>query len=147
MNSLFKTVTASPSGQQADHNVVSLQQGSTCLQKIFIKDLKLEMSIGVFDEEKNKKQPVVVNVELQITPNSDWRSDDIDNVVSYADIAENIKNISQTKHFNLVETFAEEIIESCFSNSAVLSVNVSVEKPDAITDATSTGATIYKSRD
>lgn len=104
------------------------------------------MSIGVLESEKKKKQTVVVNATLVVDPDSDWKEDDIKNVVSYADIIELIQIVSQTKHFNLLETFAEEIIEKCFEDKRVLGVQISAEKPEIIKDTNSVGITISRDR-
>ena len=146
MNSLFKTVTCDKSGRKSDRTVVPIQEFEGMAQTIFVKDLELEMPIGILDEEKNKKQRVIVSVELDVVPPADWRADDIANVVSYADIVESIQVIAASGHFNLVETFAETIIEKCFENDAVLSATIGIEKPDIIKNAGSVGAIISRDR-
>ena len=140
MNSLFQTVTAS----ETDDNVVALPSGQSAVQKVLIKDLELQMSIGVYDSEKQAKQRVLVNAEIAVKPNPNWQDDNIDDVVSYADIIESIHEISQQGHIHLVETFAEKIIESCFSHGSVLGVSVSVKKPDILAQAGSVGVSISK---
>lgn len=151
MNSLFKTVTDSASPRQTASQdnkqpVVSLPVNQAVEQKIIIKDLKLEMSIGVMDSEKSTKQRVIVGAELKVIPSSDWRQDDINHVVSYADIIESIKALSNDKHIDLVETFAEMIIEECFKNGNVIAATVSVEKPDIMGDGTLVGVQITRQK-
>ena len=146
MNSLFKTITGDKSDRKDDRNVVPIQEFEGMAQSIFIRDLELEMSIGVMDEEKSKKQRVIVNAELDVVPPSNWREDDINDVVSYADMVEQIQAIANSGHHNLVETFAEKIIEKCFENKAVLSATIGVEKPDVISNAGSVGAIISRDR-
>lgn len=150
MNTLFKTVTDSQPATTIDRakgkKVILLNQPDVIEQKIFVHDLELEMSIGVFDEEKTVKQRVLVNLELLVSPNTDWKRDNIDDVLSYATIVEEIKVLSSQGHTNLVETFAEMILESCFAYEAVMVASVSVEKPDIIKEAGSVGVEITKTR-
>lgn len=151
MNSLFKTVTdsASPSqltAQDDDKSVVSFQSPQVLEQKIFIKNLELEMSIGVMELEKSKMQRVIVDAELTVIPPSDWKQDDISNVVSYTDVIEIIKALSKNSHVELAETFAEMIIEDCFKEVSVIAATVSVEKPDIIDGDTKVGARISRQK-
>ena len=143
MNSLFKTVTTN---HEDDQQIVPFDRESITTQVIFIRDLALEMSIGVLDAEKKNKQRVLVNAELRVSPNKNWRQDNIQDVVSYTDIAEKIKMIAEAGHINLVETFAEKIIEECFQNLQVEEISVTIEKPDVMPDAGVVGVTITRSR-
>ena len=144
MNSLFKTVTCS---RDTDQKIVSIEPYQSGQQKIFIKDLALEMFIGVLDKEKIQKQRVVVSIEINVQPNINWHADQIDNVVSYADIANMIKDLPEKYGpINLVETFAEMITEECFKNPLVTGIKVTVEKPDIIAEAGSVGVQISRQK-
>jgi len=146
MNTLFKTVTDSDIAQENDEKIVAFQHSETTEQTIFIQNLELEMSIGVLEGEKENKQRVIINVELSVTPASNWKADDLKSVVSYAAIVEEIKSLVNEKHINLVETFAEMIIEQCFLHEPVMAASVSVEKPDVMDGTTSVGIQISKSK-
>jgi dihydroneopterin aldolase len=141
MNTLFKTVTSNAE----DNQVVSLQAvNANDSQEIIIKDLELMMSIGVLDSEMKDKQRVIVNAEINVIDTA--TSDDISNVVSYADIIEQIKEIAQEGHINLVETFARKIINACFDDNRIQSVTVLIEKPDIISDVRSVGVKMTRKR-
>jgi len=151
MNSLFKTVTDSGSQPQSSaqangDSVVSFQVSETLEQKIFIKDLELEMSIGVLDAEREQKQRVIVEAELTVMPAQDWQQDDINDVVSYADVINDIKSLSNKNHIDLVETFAEMIIENSFKNKSVIAAMVRIEKPDIMGDGTKVGVEITRQK-
>jgi dihydroneopterin aldolase len=144
MNSLFQTVTNS---KDEDTNVVPLTPSRCLEQKIIIKDLTLNMPIGVLEKEKGQTQRVIVNLELDVTPQDNWVADEINNVVSYADIIEMIQSmVADHGHINLVETFAEMVIQKCFESKMVLAVSVSVEKPDIILEAGSVGVKISRQK-
>ena len=66
--------------------------------------------------------------------------------MSYEDIVKSIKVLAADGHYNLVETFAEKIIEACFAYAAVSAVKVSVEKPDIFDDVAGVGVSISRSR-
>lgn len=142
MNSLFQTVTTC----DLDDNVIALPTTQCLSQSIFVKDLALNMFIGVFDDEKKKPQRVIVNVELVVCPTLDWQADNIQNVVSYADIVDRIEKLSTQYHIELVETFAEKIIEDCFSYPEVMEVKATIEKPDVLSQVEAVGASIHRKR-
>ncbi len=146
MNTLFKTVTDSYIAPQNNEKIVAFEQVETIDQTIFIQNLELDMFIGAFDDEKKQKQRVVVNAELSVTPSTDWQTDNVKDVVSYAAIVEEIKSLAAESHINLVETFAEMIIGKCFTHDPVMMVSVSVEKPDVMDGTTSVGVQISKTR-
>ena len=126
MNSLFKIITDS----------VANTDFLTSRQSILIEGLELMMSIGIHDFEKNKPQRVMVDIELQIDPKSKPQSDNINEVISYADIIEKITALSQEKHFALVETFANDVGIACLSmGSQAQKVTLTVKKPDIIQNA------------
>lgn len=141
MNTLFKTVTSS----SGDTQVVSLQAvNANESQEIIIKDLELMMSIGVLESELKNKQRVIVNAEISVMDTAS--SDDISSVVSYADIIEQIKEIAQEGHINLVETFARKIINACFEDNRIQAVTVSIDKPDIMSDVRSVGVRLASKR-
>ncbi|NCO03198.1 MAG: dihydroneopterin aldolase [Alphaproteobacteria bacterium] len=147
MNTLFQTITNRDI--QGDENKIVHISPSAALKKsskIIIKDLELIMFIGVFDAEKEQKQKVIVNITLEVAPNENWKNDSIQDVVSYADIIERVRFMAEKAHIHLVETFAEQIVETCFAFSEIIGVVVRVEKPDIIHDARSVGVEISVSR-
>lgn len=150
MNSIFKAITKSQkTNANSNIGVVAMSDASKTTSKVFIKDLSLEMFIGVFESEKAQKQPVRVSIELEVSPNKNWRSDDVADVVSYADIVSMVKDLadrSATQHIHLIETFAEMIIAECFKNTTVIAVSVSIDKPQILDDVGAVGVQISRTR-
>lgn len=114
-------------------------------QRIFIKDMMIQMAIGVFDEEKGRTQRVRVNViaDLDHWPNEG--RDDIDDTLSYDKIVQHVQRIAAQGHIHLVETFASRILESCMDEKNVARLTVRVEKLD-IYDFAIAGAEISRAR-
>ena len=145
MNTLFRTITNSalPEDNAFASPSSSVVRKTSIIQ---INDLEIDMFIGVMDSEKEEKQRVIVNIDAEVDPNPQWQQDAINNVVSYVDIIERIQLIADSGHINLVETFAEKIIEACFSFAEIQSVTVSIQKPDIIGNVASVGTEIYAER-
>lgn len=114
--------------------------------KLIIRDLHVEMGIGVYDYEQHITQPVLVNVEAEYTPKGDWRNDSFDQVVCYRTQADSIIEMGTKQHINLVETYAEMIAEHLLKISEINNVTVRVEKTKAYDKALAVGVEIRRSR-
>ncbi len=115
--------------------------------KVIIRDLKLEMSVGIYEFEKAELQAVIINVTLGVSTNLSASLEDIEEVVSYEDIIKHIEGLAAKRHYDLVERFAEDIAHMCLEyDQKIQDVDVLVEKPDIIKNAASVGVQIKRSR-
>lgn len=114
--------------------------------KILIKNLELDMFIGVHDHEKANAQRVVISVELNIQNNAEWKKDSIEGVINYEIIVSAIKDIAGRDHIDLIETFVEYIANFCLHESKVDSVKVLVEKPDIFSFMESIAVEIFRQK-
>ena len=92
--------------------LVSSRQVSEAARRdrLLIKDLVLQASIGIHAHEKTATQRVRINVELEVDGDPHAIGDDIGNVVSYEHIVRRIKELIAAGHINLVETVAERMM-------------------------------------
>jgi (5-formylfuran-3-yl)methyl phosphate synthase len=97
--------------------------------RVFVRDLVIEMSIGAYRHERDRPQRVRFNVIADVPPPS-GSGDDIGNVFSYDVILDTIRTLAENRHFNLVETLAEEIATRLLEHEPVAAVTVRVEKLD-----------------
>lgn len=115
--------------------------------RVFIRDLLLRTIIGINDDERVKKQDVIVNIELDADTKPAARSDAIDDAVNYRDIAKRTIDLVESSQFFLVERLAEEIAKLCLDDARVARVRVTVEKPTAVRFAKSVGVSIERGRE
>ena len=115
------------------------------LRHVFVHGLKLKASIGIFDHEKARKQVVIISVDLVVTE-GDAHHDQIENVVCYKKIVNDIEDLISAGHVLLVETLAEQIADKCLETDDVMRVLVKVEKPEAFIHAASVGVTVERVR-
>ena len=113
---------------------------------IFIKDLVILMSAGIYDHEKQASQRVIFNITLDVESNANRTIEGISDVVSYEDIVNAVHKITQNKHYDLLEELAEIIAQHCLSYQKVHQANISIEKPDIIKDVTSVGISICRAK-
>ena len=114
------------------------------LRHVFVRDLEILSSIGIYEQEKLKPQRIIVNIDLSVQEGSG--DDDISHVVSYEIIVKKVEAIIAEGHTNLVETLCEKIAAACLKDSRVMAARVRVEKPDIIPNARSVGVEIERTR-
>jgi len=123
---------------------VQIADGVHKIRHVFIRDMVIDCSIGIYTHEKEHEQRVRINLDLAVGEGDHQINDDIRNVISYEDMAKGVEAIIATGHINLVETLAENIAEMCLQDKRVFSARVRVEKLDIIASAESVGVEIER---
>lgn len=113
------------------------------LRHIFIHGMKLKASIGIFDHEKARKQMVIISVDLAVEQ-GEALEENIDNVVNYKIIVEDIESYVESGHVLLVETMAEKIADICLRDNRVKRVLVKIEKPEAFIHVGAVGVSVER---
>lgn len=103
-------------------------------RRIFFRDFRLKVSIGIHDFEREGPQAVVVNIDLELAPAAKAHNDRIANVLNYDVVHESVVALAQSRHFNLQETLVEAILDLCLTQPGVIEAKVSTEKPDVYKD-------------
>ena len=121
------------------------------LRHVFLRDLELSASIGVYPREHTLPQRIRINVDLAVADETAQRGqmvgpDELRRVVDYAAIATRVRAIVAEGHIRLVETLAERIAQSCLTDGRVRTARVRVEKLDVFPDAVSAGVEVERSR-
>jgi dihydroneopterin aldolase len=108
----------------------TMPDDDTVLDRVFVRDLVLDVEIGVYTHEKGVTQPVRFSVDVDIIPVTDALDDDIGRTFDYDTIIGGIKDIIARGHINLVETLAERIAHHCLTHPRAARVAVRIEKLD-----------------
>jgi len=118
------------------------------MDKIFIRELLLRCIIGIYPEEREKKQDVVINIELGcLSFLNAAEADHIDEAVNYKTITKDIIQLVEPSSYQLIETLAEKIAQRCLEDQRVLQAKVSIDKPGALRFARSVAVEITRSRE
>lgn len=112
--------------------------------QIFVEDLVLQARIGVYEHEIGTHQPVVINIELSLSPVATGQEYGLNNIVCYDQICQGIKAIVDRGHIGLIETLAEEIAALCLTPLRAQKVMVKISKPKAIQQAAAAGICITR---
>jgi dihydroneopterin aldolase len=119
-------------------------QRLTGARRIFLKNLRVLISMGIHDFEKRDRQRVIVNVDLYIDPDARIERDSIHETVDYDFVRSAVINVADSGHFHLQETFCERILDICLQKSGVIAARVSSEKPDVYPDCDSVGFEVFR---
>ena len=102
--------------------------------------------MGLNEDERRKRQDILVNLELVTDIRSAAESDDIDGSCNYRTVSKSIIRMVEESSFFTVEKLATEIARMVLEDHPVEEVTVSVEKPGALRFARSVGVTITRTR-
>lgn len=111
---------------------------------IHISDLLLRTIIGINDEERDKKQDVLINITMRVDLRSAGRTDEICDAVNYRTITKEIILLVENSRFQLVEKMADEVAKLCLKDKRVKQTIVRIEKPGALRFARSVGVTVER---
>ena len=113
-------------------------------RKVIIKNLILDIFIGIHNFEKKKKQRVRFNIEVVTNPNIKPNNKDLSTILNYEDLINKIELLVKKKHHELIEDLAENIFEIIFQNRLVKKINIKIEKLDIIKNSESVGVEFSK---
>jgi len=113
---------------------------------IFLNDFMLEANIGVYKHEREKTQPLRINVVAKVKNPKKINDSNMQSVVCYNQISKKIKKIIKSGHTILLEKLAEKIFQECFRNKRIETMKIRLEKLDAIQGAASAGIEVERSR-
>ena len=115
-------------------------------RKVIIKNLVLNIFIGIHNFEKKKKQRVRFNIEVVTNPNIKPNNKDLTTILNYEDLINKIKLLVKKQHHELLEDLSENIFEIIFQNRLVKKTNIKIEKLDIIKNSESVGIEFSKSK-
>lgn len=112
---------------------------------IFLRDLRIETVIGIYDWERRIRQTVSIDLEMAADVRRAAASDRIDDTLNYKAVAKRLIDFVGASSFLLVETLAERIAEIVVTEFDVPRVRVTVSKPGAVRGARDVGVAIERS--
>ena len=95
-------------------------------RKVIIKNLVLNIFIGIHNFEKKKKQRVRFNIEVVTNPNIKPNNKDLTTILNYEDLINKIKLLVKNQHHELIEDLAENIFEIIFQNRLVKKISIKI---------------------
>ncbi|MDP8032991.1 dihydroneopterin aldolase [Pasteurella atlantica] len=111
---------------------------------VFIKELTVSASVGVYEWEKNIKQPLVFNIEMVWDFEKAAQSDNVKDCLNYAEVSQEVMNFVESQHFDLVETIAHRLAELLAVKFNIPWLKIELHKPQAVSQASSVGVIIER---
>ena len=115
-------------------------------KKILIKELTLDLKLGYYDFEKEKKQKVKFSLEIDYEDKKPTNDEDIKSIVNYDKIVKLISKLVKSKHYNCLETWAEEVFDELFKDRRIDKIMLQIEKLEILKHCSSVGIQISKKR-
>jgi len=115
-------------------------------KKILIKDLALDLKLGYYDFEKDKPQKVKFTLEVDYRDKKPTNDKDLKSIVNYDKIVKLIKKLVKNKHYNFLETLAEDVFDELFKDKRINKITLQIEKLEIMKDCSSVGIQISKKR-
>ncbi len=126
----------------------SLWDANASYQRVALRDITIEMSVGIADWERTPgfRQRVVVGIEL-FSHKDGHNGQDIGSCLNYDPIHDYVVTEWPNRaHTDLLETLAEELVGKCFENPMVEACRVSLQKPDVYQDTGAAMVEFYRLR-
>ena len=115
-------------------------------KKVLIKELILNIKLGYFDFEKKKPQKVKFSLEANYKDKKPTNDKDLKSIVNYDKLVKLIKKLVKNRHYNFLETLAEDIFDELFKDKRIDKIVQKIEKLEIIKDCSSVGIQISKKR-
>ncbi|MGL0819204.1 bifunctional dihydroneopterin aldolase/7,8-dihydroneopterin epimerase [Vibrio vulnificus] len=114
------------------------------LDKVFIEQLEVITTIGVYDWEQQIKQKLVLDIEMAHDNRPAGKNDDVADALDYAQVSEAVLNHIESGRFLLVERVAEEVAELIMTQFSVPWIRIRLAKPGAVPQARAVGVVIER---
>ena len=115
-------------------------------KKVIIKELILNLKLGYFDFEKEKPQKVKFSLEANYQDKKPTNDKDLKSIVNYSKLVRLIKKLVKNKHYNFLETLAEDVFDEIFKDKRIDKISLKIEKLEIMRDCSSVGVQISKKR-
>ena len=115
-------------------------------KKVLIKELILDLKLGYYEFEKEKAQKVKFNLEIDYKDKKPTNDKDLKSIVNYGKIVKLVKKLVKNRHYNFLETLAEDVFDELFKDKRIDKITLQIEKLEILKDCSSVGIQISKKR-
>lgn len=113
---------------------------------VFVKGLKIDTVIGVYDWERAIKQSLIIDAKIYCNIQDASKTDDVIHAVNYKTVCEDIEKICHEMKAKLLESLAENICQYILNHYPCDAIALTIHKPNAIRQAQSVGVSITRSK-
>ena len=117
------------------------------MDRVFIENLTVETVIGIFDWEREIRQTVSLDLEMDYDISKAATSDSIEDTLDYKTVAKRLIRFVEKSEFKLVEALAEHCAQIVLNEFPVEHLKLKLSKPGAVRGSSAVGVLIERSRD
>ncbi len=115
--------------------------------RIVVRDMVVELRIGIHPWERHQPQRVIVNVEMFAPAPAPHAWQELGDVLDYDRIRNRVKGEWPTRpHVDFLETYVEELLALCFEDGKCAAARVSITKPDIFPETAAVGVEVFRRR-
>lgn len=103
-------------------------------RRFIMQEMECICSIGFYEHERAAPQRVLIDAELVLGDGDEPTTDDVNTTLNYDWIHDTIKEIAESRHFDLQETLARQLFDALIALPGVTGLRVRTAKPDAYPD-------------
>ena len=109
------------------------------MDRVFIEDLKVQTVIGIFDWEREIKQTISIDLEMEFDIRKAAASDSIDDTLDYKSVSKRLIQFIEKSEFQLVEALAERCAAIVLTEFSVNWLRLKLGKPGAVRGSSAVG--------
>jgi D-erythro-7,8-dihydroneopterin triphosphate epimerase len=109
---------------------------------INVRNLRLRTYIGFNPEETEKRQDIVVNMEIEYRIVGEVLEDRVEDALNYKTITKQVIRHVEEGRFLLLEKLVADVLDLCSAHPSVQRARVTVDKPHALRFADSVSLTL-----
>ncbi len=113
---------------------------------VYIRDLKIETVIGIFDWERRIRQTVSIELEMATDIRKAAATDNIADALDYKAVAKRLITYVGESQFLLVETLSEKVAEIVMTEFNVPWLKLRLSKPGAVRGSQDVGIIIERGK-
>ena len=114
------------------------------MDTIFLRELRIDTVIGIYDWERRIRQTVVLDLEMGADIAAAAATDSIDDTLDYKAVAKRVITFVEHSDFGLVETLAEKIVALIRTEFDVPWVRLTLNKAGAVRGSQGVGVIIER---
>lgn len=116
------------------------------MDTIFLRDLEVDATIGIFEWEKRIKQKLRINLEMATDIAKAAATDSIDDTLDYKAVSKRVMQFVADSRYELVETLIEKVAEILLKEFNIPWVRVTISKPGAVRGSRDVGISIERGK-
>jgi dihydroneopterin aldolase len=114
------------------------------MDRVFIEDLNVQTVIGIYDWEREIKQVVSLDLEMEFNITRAAETDSINDTLDYKAVSKRLIRFIEDSEFQLVEALAERCAAIVLAEFPVTWLRLKLGKPGAVRGSSAVGVIIER---